>query len=105
MRAGSLNQRVTIRQRATGSDELGQPVDTWSDVAIVWADIRYASGMESIKAGAEMSTARASIRIRWRTDITPAMRVVHGSTVYRIEAVLPDMQRRDSVTLVCEVTR
>jgi SPP1 family predicted phage head-tail adaptor len=53
--------------------------------------------VEAIKAGAEASVVQASIRIRYRTDVTSAMRVVHGSTTYEIKAVLPD-EGRDRTT-------
>ncbi|AGW94602.1 hypothetical protein N234_31640 [Ralstonia pickettii DTP0602] len=97
--------RVTIQRRATGQDEIGQPVETWADVSTVWANIRHTSGMEAIKAGADVSIVRASIRIRWRTGIDAGMRVVHGATVYDIKAVLADEVGRKHVDLVCEVAR
>ena len=105
MNAGSLNNRVTVKQRASGSDANGEPATTWTDVCTVWADIRHLSGIEAIKAGAEMSTVKASIRIRYRADITAGMRVHHGSTVYEIDAVMPDAQSRESVTMACRVTQ
>lgn len=100
--AGSLNRRINIERRATTQDVLGQPVETWDLVAAVWADIRHMGGMESIKAGADVSTVRASIRIRYRAGIDAGMRVTHGADVYDITAVLPDEARREYVDLVCE---
>lgn len=105
MRAGSLKSRVTIKQLTGGQDEIGQPIQTWTDVARVWANIRHLSGSETIKAGAETSITKASIRIRYRTDINSGMRVYHGSTVYEIKAVLPDEESRDRLDLVCEVAQ
>jgi len=105
MRAGTLNSRVTIKQRGAGSDGNGEPSTTWTDVCTVWADIRHLSGIEAIKAGAELSTVKASIRIRYRSDLTAGMRVHHGSTVYEIEAVLPYELTREYVTLACKVTQ
>lgn len=98
-----LKHRVAIEQPATGQDELGQPVPGWSTLATVWADIRYTNGAEAIRADAVGSKVRASVRIRRRTDVTSAMRVVHGVTVLQILAVLPDEQTRERIDLVCEV--
>lgn len=104
MRAGTLNRQVTIQRKTGGVDPIGQPLpEGWEDVATVWANIRYLSGTESIKADAETSVARASIRIRYRTGLNAGMRVLHGGTVYEIKAVLPDEARREHVDLVCEV--
>lgn len=102
MDAGKLNRRVKIQQLAAGQDALGQPVQTWSDLATVWANIKFNSGSETIKATAESSTAKASIRVRYRADITAGMRVLHGTTVFNIVAVLPDEQSRQHVDLACE---
>ena len=105
MRAGSLRHAVELQAPGAGVDESGTPSAAWAAVATVWADIRHGSGLEAIKGGVELSLVRASIRIRWRDDVTPAMRVVHGATAYEIKAVLPDLQRREYLDLVCEVVR
>jgi SPP1 family predicted phage head-tail adaptor len=104
LKAGSLNKLVTIQAKTDTVDAIGQPINTWVDVATVWADIRYLSGLESIKSDAPNSIAKVSIRVRYRADITPAMRVVAGSIVYKITAVLPDKKNR-SVDLACEVVQ
>lgn len=103
MRAALLSNLVTIQQPGTTSDAAGQPVESWSTVCTAWADVRHLSGMEAALAGSEASAVKASIRIRWRDGITPAMRVMVGSTIYQIRAVLPDLRRRMYVDLVCEV--
>lgn len=84
-----LNKRVTIQERSDGEDAAGQPVDVWSDVATVWASIDAISGREYFASQANQAELQTRIRIRLRDDITPAMRVVHGSTIYNIKAVLP----------------
>ena len=48
---------------------------------------------------------RASIRIRFRSDITAGMRVLIGLAVYQIEAVMPDLARREFVDLVAKVVQ
>lgn len=103
MRAGSLNSRVTIQRLTAGQDAIGQPVETWTTLATVWASILIKSGAESIKADKDVSIVQASIRIRRRTDVTAAMRVIYGAVVYQIKAVLPDEQNKDRTDLVCEV--
>lgn len=100
----TLNRQVVIRRRGEASDALGQPTEAWETFATCWAEIRHPSGVEQIKAGAEVSTVRASIRVRRRDGITPAMQVVHGATVYSILAVLPDEMDRLYIFLACEVT-
>lgn len=106
MDIGRLNRRVSIQQRSASQDAVGQPVETWSEFAAVWADIRFNTGMksmETISADAQTSVAVASVRIRFRSDITAAMRVVDGTTVYHIKTVLPNIGAKDYTDLVCEV--
>lgn len=94
MQAGSLDTRITIQRKTGGTDAWGAPLpEAWADYASVWSNIRFLSGTESIKAGADVSVVSASIRIRWRQDVTAGMRVVAGAAVYDIEAVLPGARR------------
>lgn len=105
MRAGQLRHRITIQQRPSLPAPNGQPGLTWLDVATIRADIRFLNGLETVRSGGDVSIARASIRIRWRTDITADMRAVEqpSGRVYAIKAVLPDMQHRQYVDLTAEV--
>ena len=105
MNAGDLNNLVTIQTRQAGQDAVGQPLAGWVTLAQVWADVRHGNGMEAVKAGAPVSEVKASIRIRRRTDVTSAMRVLVGSTPYAIEAVIQDEARRVFSDLVCKVVR
>ncbi len=103
MRPGLLNSRVVVQQQSTTQDALGQPVLSWSTFATLWANVRHTSGVESIKADALTPVVRASIRVRYRGDLTAAMRVVHGSTTYNVVAVMPDIGGKEYVDLACEV--
>ncbi len=102
MKAGQLNTRIAITKRVTGQGTIGQPITTWEDVAELWADVRHKSGAESIRADAVTSSVHASIRIRYRTGLTPGMRVAAGGMTYEVKAVMPDVARRKFVDLVCE---
>lgn len=103
MQAGRLNRRCVLQTPSTATDEIGQPIPGWTDVATVWADIRMKSGLEAIKAGAVVSTVQASIRIRYRAGVNAGMRVMHNLVAYDIKAVMPDASGRVFLDLVCEV--
>lgn len=105
MNAGQLNRKITIQALDTGVDAIGQPVNSWTTFAETWANIRFLNGVESVKADAEVSVSKASIRIRYRQDVTNAMRVVGNGITYQIKAVFPDEAKRDHVDLVCEVVK
>lgn len=106
MQAGRLNTRCVIQRRTGGTNDWGEPLpEGWETHATVWANVLHKSGSETIKADAEVSTVRASIRIRFRTDINAGMRVLIDAAAYDIEAVLPDMARREHLDLVCKVVQ
>lgn len=102
MEIGKLNRRVAIQSLVAGQDEIGQPTMVWTTLATVWANVRFLNGIETVKSDAPVSVAKASIRIRRRTDVTAGMRAVLGSTIFDIRAVLPDEESRERLDLACE---
>ncbi|MGF6976359.1 SPP1 family predicted phage head-tail adaptor [Paraburkholderia sp. JPY465] len=101
MRIGKLNRRVSLQQPTEVRDELGQPMPGWSELARPWAYVRYLNGKEYATSGTEVSGATASVRIRYRQDVTASMRIVHGSTILNVLAVLPDEGDREYIDLAC----
>jgi SPP1 family predicted phage head-tail adaptor len=107
LEAGTLNRKIVIQRMGDEVDEVGQPIPNpdWIDVASPWASIRHLAGLEAVRAGAESSLVRASIRIRYRLGINSGMRVKYGSSLYNINAVLPDATNREYCDLVCEMAQ
>ena len=102
LNAGTLNSRVTIQRRTGGVNDWGEPLPAgWEEVVKVWANVRHLSGSESIKSDRPTSEVRASIRIRFRTGVDAGMRALVGGVTYEIQAVMPDLQRREYTDLVC----
>lgn len=102
MQAGELCTRVRIERPSVTQDTIGQPLNAWTEVVTVWADVRYQSGVQAAAQNIDASIVRASIRIRYRAGIDTSMRAVQGATVFNIKAVLSDARRR-YLDLVCEV--
>lgn len=98
----TLNHRITLLQRPVTSDALGESQGEWQDLAPVWADVRYLSGVETLRAGGEVSIAKASIRIRARAGLSAQLRVRYGAAVLDVGAVLPDAADSRYVFLACE---
>lgn len=94
-----LNKRITIQQQSATQDDAGQPINTWVDVATLWAEIRDVSGREFIAADGQQKQVQTKILIRHREGIESQMRVLHGSNTYNIEAVLGQDNR--TLLLMC----
>jgi SPP1 family predicted phage head-tail adaptor len=96
-----MNHRITLLRRQAGRDALNQPIEDWADVATIWADVRFQSGAEVLRANAEVSVKRASIRIRARKDIDASWRIRYQGEEFDVKSALPD-DDRSFVFLVCE---
>lgn len=105
LKAGSLNSLVDLLLRPSQPDAWGQvdPSGAWQLHRKAWADVRTVNGASAIKADAPVSAVKASIRLRYCTDVQAGMRVRCGAVLYEVEAVLPDTKGRQHVDLVCTV--
>lgn len=103
MRAGKLRHRVRLQAFTTTVDpDTGYRDKAWADVATLWADVAPLSGREFIAAAATQSAVTARITIRHRAGVTNNHRILHGTAIYNIEAVLPDAESgREHLTMMC----
>ncbi len=99
---GVMNDRVALLKRTAGRDGAGQPVENWPVLREVWANVKFQSGAEVMRANADVSIVKCSIRIRVARDVDASMRARHKGVAYDIQAVLPDSNDRDFMFLVCE---
>lgn len=97
-----MNDRVTLLKRHVGTDASGRPVKDWAPMVEIWANVRFPSGAEVLRGGAETSLVRASIRIRTRKDIDGDMRLRFKGVEYDIKSALPDSTNSDFMFVICE---
>lgn len=102
MRAGRLRRRVTIQQNPSPTqDTFGAEEESWSDVDTVWAAVEPLSGREFMDGKQLKAAVDTRIRIRYRSGLDSEMRVVWGSHIYDVKAVVPDERNRET-HLMCE---
>ena len=100
--AGQLDQRITIQRRAPGVDAHGQQLQTWQDVATVWAQALPTRGREFEAATVEAASVMVRFRIRWRSGITADMRVMWRGLAHAL--VAPPVEpngAREMLELMC----
>lgn len=102
IKAGDLRNRIQIMRPESIIDEYGATTKGYVLFATVWANVRHLSGSETIKGDAVAAKVKASIRIRYRNDLTDAMQVACDGQTYQIKAVVPDVSRRVFTDLACE---
>lgn len=75
----SLNRLVSIDYpvRSVDSTTGGETV-TWSRLVLCWAEVQdvMPSKSETARQGMQEARNQTRVRLRWRNDVTPAMRVV-----------------------------
>ena len=101
LKVESLRHRVLLQSRVDTVDSIGQPSTSWLTTATVWADVRYLTGLGALKAGADTSVGKCTIRMRYRS-INAGQRIVYGNETFDIQSVLPDGEKVH-IDCVCEV--
>lgn len=98
---GKYRHQITIRNAATSRDAMGGVYGTGSTVATVWAEKQDWTGNEARESGQDTASLVTKFIIRYRTDVTAKMEVVHGSDVYDIEVIKDMMGTVRELTLEC----
>lgn len=86
MRAGDLDQRITIETPTPDTNELGEEVPVWTFLADVAARVMETPGREFL-SGDYQAEGKAVFCIRWRAAVDSSCRVTWRERVYRINDV------------------
>jgi SPP1 family predicted phage head-tail adaptor len=91
-KVGQLRHRVTIRQYTEVRDSFGGQELSWSDLAVVWAEVEHKEGGSDEGEEMQRQTAiiNARFRMRYRSDIDEKMRLLWDSKLWNIKSILPD---------------
>jgi len=100
--AGRLRHRVRVDVPVETPDGAGGLTVVWTPLATVWAEICPQQAREAVTAQQVEARTTHLIRLRYRFDILPTMRVVFGTRTFAIRGVLDDGERRRYLTLFCE---
>ncbi|HBR1869575.1 TPA: phage head closure protein [Klebsiella pneumoniae] len=103
MHAGKLRHRIVLQAPVkTQNPDTGAVINSWQDVATLWAEVSALSAREFIAAQASQGEMTTRITIRYRPDVTRKHRILFRGSVYNIEGVLPDaVSGLEYLTLPC----
>lgn len=102
MKAGQLDQRVTVARYTSTQDELGQPIESWAPLFTCWAAVEPLTGREYLAAQAAVSEVTARIRMRFRPWMTAEDRVIHNGTTYNIVSLIDVRSDHRELVLMCK---
>ncbi len=101
MISGRLDRKITIQELTTTNDEYGEPVESWSDLATVWAEVKQQSAREMWESG-KVSEVEMMFRIRYRSGIDTTNRISYDGDTYDITGVR-EIGRRDGLEITGRV--
>lgn len=92
-----LRHKLTLQQEAATPDGSGGYVKTWQNIADLWAELipitnassklSNSAGKETLAAGQVQSELSHKLLLRYRSDITAAMRLVFEERIFNIRFV------------------
>lgn len=92
--AGDLRHHIVIESAARTGDGAGGAVLDWQPVAEAWVAIWSRSVAESFAQDHTAGTATHDIWMRYRSDVTPDMRVRFGARTFDILGAIDVDDRR-----------
>lgn len=99
---GELRHRLTLQQPVRTADGGGGAGVVWADLADLWGSVEPLSGRETPAAERAQATVSHRIRLRYRTDVAPAMRFRLGARLFNIRSVIDEGERRRWLVCLCE---
>lgn len=103
MRSARLRHRISVEHKVETRDVYGGVIETWTALLTsLPAEIIALQGRELLAAQSLHAGVTARITVRHRNDITPMMRIKHGTQIYAIKAVIPDATQVKTMAILCE---
>jgi SPP1 family predicted phage head-tail adaptor len=108
MRAGNMRSRIRIEYKSSTVDpNYGTKTETWLSLAEVWAEVEdiLQGKSETTTNGLRIASDQVRIKIRYREDITPAMRIVELNGMKRTLSITsgPSMTKwREELEMMTE---
>lgn len=105
MRAGRLRHRLTVQTATISQNAFGEPVQTWTTLATVWGAVEPLRGAERQRAMQVSATEEVKIVLRHSATIggiKPDDRILYGSKVYDISAVMNIDERNRELNVMAK---
>lgn len=102
---GAMNDWIVIERPVADDSFTGAGIGTWVPLDEgCWAEVQDSlpSRAERMEGGFTVSARRARVRMRFREDITPAMRFVMGARAMQIISGPAELGRQDGLEFMVE---
>ncbi len=99
---GALRHRMRLEQAARAPDGAGGAVVTWTLVTNLWGSIEPMSGSEIVDADGLQGRVTHEVWLRYRSNISPDMRLLLGTRIFDIRLVIDYGERRHHLRCLVE---
>ena len=72
------------------------------NVCTIWASVEPLKGREFFAAQKENAETTVRITIRYRSGISPDMRIKYGDKIYEINAIIDVEERHNELQIMCQ---
>lgn len=106
MKAGRMNQRVTIQRSKLKPDALSGNEVMWFDIAKVWAEVKGIRGREYFSSQQTQNETTVRVWLRYFPDITTADRLMFSyagtdGNHWDIKSIVAD-KAKGRMEIICE---
>lgn len=101
MNPGDLNKRITIQTKTSVADGIGGFNDTVATFCETWAGIWPVSGKEIVSNQQLVGQVSHRVRIRYRSGVTSAMKILYGTRTFNISSVVDPNEAHEWLDLIC----
>ncbi len=85
MQAGRLDRRIDLQRQEPSLDGAGAKVKTWQTFAAsIPARVRPTQGREQVLEGERQARTDREFEIRFRTDVTPKVRILYQERAFDV---------------------
>ena len=102
MNAQQLRRKIIIQNVTETRDTMGGIIEAWATYKTAHAAIEPLSGREYFAAAQVNAEETTRIRLRYIEGVTPKMRVLWGTRIYNINAVIDVEEKRRELQLMCK---
>jgi SPP1 family predicted phage head-tail adaptor len=102
MEAGELRRVITIQTLTETPDGQGGITQGWSTFRHCWAAVKPMGGDERQQYAQLYPSASVHVTVRYTAGLSPKQRILYGSRVFDVLAVVDDEERHRQVDLICK---
>lgn len=102
--AGKFRHRVTLQQRSTTTNELGESVESYAGTTGLWAQVTPLTAQQKTNGGQTYLDVTHEVRIRFNVAVVYNSRLLwqnFGDLILNVESILPVDGMREEMLLLC----